>query len=142
MPRRSTLTEIHVTNIVESLTPVLTLLGELDDAFGPPFIKPIVNTIEDLISMAQLMENIHPVLHAIISLYLKSGTVESLAPAMLDNIGRFMETLHKIYAFLEAQQDGNMLKHLFSHNEMQNLLADCRAGLEQAAEVFKTCNDL
>jgi hypothetical protein len=37
------------------------------------------------------MENIHPVLHAIISLYLKSETVESLAPTMLDNIGGFME---------------------------------------------------
>jgi hypothetical protein len=40
---------------------------------------------------AQLLENIHPVLYAIISLHLKSETVESLAPAMLDNIGRFME---------------------------------------------------
>jgi hypothetical protein len=40
---------------------------------------------------AQLMENIHPVLYAIINLYLKSETVGSLAPVMLDNIGRFME---------------------------------------------------
>jgi hypothetical protein len=46
-------------------------------------------------------------------------------------------TLHKIYAFLEAQQDGNKLKHLFRHNEMQILLKGCHAGLEQAAEVFK-----
>jgi hypothetical protein len=37
------------------------------------------------------MENIHPVLYVIISLYLKSETVGSLAPAMLDNIGKFME---------------------------------------------------
>jgi hypothetical protein len=54
MPRQSTLTEIRVTNIVEYLTPALTLLKELDDAFGPPFIKPISNTIESLISMAQV----------------------------------------------------------------------------------------
>jgi hypothetical protein len=40
---------------------------------------------------AQLLENIHPVLYAIISLYLKSETVECLPPAMLDNIGKFME---------------------------------------------------
>jgi hypothetical protein len=37
------------------------------------------------------MENIHPVLYAIISLHLKSETVGSLAPVMLDNIGRFRE---------------------------------------------------
>jgi hypothetical protein len=37
------------------------------------------------------MENIHLVLYAIISFYLKSETAESLAPAMLGNIGRFME---------------------------------------------------
>jgi hypothetical protein len=37
------------------------------------------------------MKNIHPVLYAIISLYLESETVGSLALAVLDNIGRFME---------------------------------------------------
>jgi hypothetical protein len=37
------------------------------------------------------MEKIHPVLYAIINLYLKSETVGSLAPVMLDNIARFME---------------------------------------------------
>jgi hypothetical protein len=59
MPRQSTLTEIHVTNIVEYLTPALTLLKELDDAFGPPFIKPIANTIESLISMVQVRNPEH-----------------------------------------------------------------------------------
>ncbi|KAJ7309479.1 P-loop containing nucleoside triphosphate hydrolase protein, partial [Mycena albidolilacea] len=148
MPRQSTLKEIRVTNIIECLTPALILLKELNDVFGPPFIETIANTIESLISMAQsvkrnknecaqLMENIHPVLCTIISLYLKSETVEPLAPAMLDNIGRFMETLHKIYTFLEAQQDQNKLRHLFHNNEMQNLLQGCHAGLDQAAEVFK-----
>jgi hypothetical protein len=54
MPRQSTLTEIRVTNIVQCLTPALTLLKELNDAFGPPFIQPIANTIESLISMTQV----------------------------------------------------------------------------------------
>jgi hypothetical protein len=38
---------------------------------------------------AQLMENIHPVLYAIINLHLKAETV--LSPEMLDNIGKFLE---------------------------------------------------
>jgi hypothetical protein len=49
----------------------------------------------------------------------------------------FSRTLHKIYAFLKAQQDGNKLKHLLRHNEMQNLLQGCHAGLAQATEVFE-----
>jgi hypothetical protein len=59
MPRQSTLKEIRVTNIVQCLTPTLTLLKELNDAFGPPFIQPIANTIESLISMAQVRKLEH-----------------------------------------------------------------------------------
>jgi hypothetical protein len=40
---------------------------------------------------AELMENVHEVLYTIINLYLKSETVGSLPPAMVDNIGKFME---------------------------------------------------
>jgi hypothetical protein len=54
MLRQSTLAEIRVTNIVQCLSPALTLLKELNDAFGPPFIQPIANTIESLIGMAQV----------------------------------------------------------------------------------------
>ncbi|KAJ7822898.1 hypothetical protein B0H14DRAFT_3146200, partial [Mycena olivaceomarginata] len=148
MPRQSTVTEIRLKNIKGCLTPALTLLKELNDAFAPPFIRPIANTIESLLDMvqnvkrnkdecAQLMENIHPVLYAIINLHLKAETVESLSPEMLDNIGKFMETLHKIYTFLEGQQDGNRFKYLFRNNELQKLFRDCHAGLDQAVEVFE-----
>ncbi|KAJ7777814.1 hypothetical protein B0H14DRAFT_3587162 [Mycena olivaceomarginata] len=148
MPRQSTVTDIRLNNIKGCLTPALTLLKELNDAFGPPFIQPIANTIESLIDMvqnvkrnkdqcAQLMENIHPVLYTIINLHLKAETVESLSPEMLDNIGKFMETLHKIYTFLEGQQDGNRIKYLFRNNEVQKLFRDCHAGLDKAVEVFE-----
>ncbi|KAJ7349742.1 hypothetical protein DFH08DRAFT_997021 [Mycena albidolilacea] len=146
MPRQSTATEICLNNIKGCLTPALTLLKELNDAFGPPFIQSIANTIESLIDMtvkrnkdecAQLMENIHPVLYAIINLHIKAEKVESLSPEMLDNIGKFMETLHKIYTFLEGQQDGNRIKYLFCNNEVQKLFRDCHAGLDQAVEVFE-----
>jgi hypothetical protein len=59
MPRQSTLTEIRLTNVVEYLTPALALLKELDDALGPPFIHPIANTIEALISMARVRKFEH-----------------------------------------------------------------------------------
>jgi hypothetical protein len=54
MPRQSTVTEIRLNNIMGCLTPALTLLKELNDVFGPPFIQPIANTIESLIDMVQV----------------------------------------------------------------------------------------
>jgi hypothetical protein len=59
MPRQSTLKGIRVTNILECLTPALTLLKELNDTFEPPFIKSIANTIESLMSMAQVRKLEH-----------------------------------------------------------------------------------
>jgi hypothetical protein len=100
MPHQPTLTEIRITNINTCLTPALTLLNELNDAFGPPFVHLISNTILALISAVQvtalngcmyisithgiqdvkknkeeclqLMENIHKVLYAIVELHIKS----------------------------------------------------------------------
>ncbi|KAJ7715006.1 hypothetical protein B0H14DRAFT_3171353 [Mycena olivaceomarginata] len=94
--------------------------------FCPPFIQCIANTTETLINMIQLMENIHPVLYAIINLHLKAETVEPLSPAMLNNIGKFMDTT-----------GWNRIKHLFRNNEIQKLFKDCHAGLDQAVEVFE-----
>jgi hypothetical protein len=54
MPHQPTATEIHLNNIVAYLTPTVTLLKELNDAFGPPFIQTISNTVETLISIAQV----------------------------------------------------------------------------------------
>ncbi|KAF8209179.1 hypothetical protein K438DRAFT_1811871 [Mycena galopus ATCC 62051] len=82
------------------------------------------------------MENIHHILYAVVELHIKSETVGSLPPLMLDNIGEFVETLHKIYTFVEAQQQGNKIRHLFRNNEMNKLLQDCHAGLKQAQEMF------
>ncbi|KAF8210019.1 hypothetical protein K438DRAFT_1810731 [Mycena galopus ATCC 62051] len=94
------------------------------------------------------MEPIHQIVYGILNLYMKSETMGSLPPSMLDNIGRFMKTLHKIYGYIETQQEGNKIKHLFHSNELKQLLQDCRAGLSQAMEVFgiqtqaKTLNDV
>ncbi|KAJ7843419.1 hypothetical protein B0H14DRAFT_3689461 [Mycena olivaceomarginata] len=152
MPRHPTVSEIRLVNVTARLTPAVTLLKELDNAFGPPFIQPISNTIQTLINAvqnvkqnkkecAQLIENIHQILCAIISFHIKSETVRSLSPTMTSHIGEFTETLHKIYTFVEMQQDGNKIKHLFLTYKIQNLLKDCHAGLDQAMEVFLTLSD-
>ncbi|KAJ7807775.1 hypothetical protein B0H14DRAFT_2597435 [Mycena olivaceomarginata] len=143
-------TQFRLEKIIASLGPTVTLLKDLNDAFGPPFVQPIINIIEASVNVvqnvkwnknncAQLMENIHQVLYAIIHLHIKSETVGSLSPEMINNIGKFMETLHKIYTYIQAQQDGNKIKNLFRNTKIQNLLKDCQSGLDQAMEVSRVC---
>lgn len=101
----------------------------------------------------QFLEHIYRVLYAIVNLHIKSESTGSLPPAMLHEIGRFTEyvlrphsvlqwcdcgrTLHKIYAFVEAQKEGNRIKTLFRQAEVTSLLKDGREGLKRAMEVFK-----
>ncbi|KAF8143939.1 hypothetical protein K438DRAFT_594779 [Mycena galopus ATCC 62051] len=147
MPRHLTDAKAHLDHIAMCLTLALPLLKELNDAFGPPFVQPIVNTVQSLINLVQnvkqnknectqLMENIHHILYGIVKLHIESETVGSLSPSMLDNIGKFIETLHKIYTFVEAQQQGKKIKDLFGNNGMNKLLQDCHAGLKQAQEIL------
>ncbi|KAJ7737059.1 hypothetical protein B0H16DRAFT_1762764 [Mycena metata] len=102
----------RIGNITACLTPALTLLGNLNDAFKPSFIKPILMTTQALLAGVQLVEGTYQVIYAIIQLHLRSGTVASLSPEILEHISKFT-------------------------GEVNALLKDCRAGLEQAKEVFK-----
>ncbi|KAJ7143972.1 hypothetical protein C8R44DRAFT_724969 [Mycena epipterygia] len=148
MPHQATVTEIRLNNIISCLTPTVNLLNEVNTAFSTPFIHAISNTTLSLITAVQsvkrnrdectcLMENIHEILYAIINLLVKSQTAGSLPPAILDRIGNFTETLHKIHIFIEGQQSGNKIKHFFRQSEMNMLYKDCQARLEEAIKVFK-----
>ncbi|KAJ7344091.1 hypothetical protein DFH08DRAFT_810618 [Mycena albidolilacea] len=127
---QATVRETRLNDTITSLISTLPLLKEPNDAFRPPFVQTISNTIEALISMSQLMEIINQVLYAIINLHLKSETFGSLPPATVDNIGKFAE-------FLEVQQGGSKIKCLFGNNAMQNLLRYGHLGLDTAMTVFR-----
>ncbi|KAK6974326.1 ATPase-AAA-core domain-containing protein [Favolaschia claudopus] len=128
--------------------PLVTILHALDDALGPPFIHPMSTVLQGLIDAVrgvkqnkseciELMETTHKIICEIVNLHIKAEVPGSLPVDTLNHIGRFVETLRKIYVFLEAQQDGNKIKQLFRLAEGNNLLKDCQAGLAQAVEVFK-----
>ncbi|KAK7042672.1 ATPase-AAA-core domain-containing protein, partial [Favolaschia claudopus] len=85
----------------------------------------------------ELMETTHKIICEIINLHMKCEVPGSLPLDIVDHIGKFVETLRKMYAFLEAQQDGNKIKQLFRIAEGNSLLKDCQAGLAQAVKVFK-----
>ncbi|KAJ7131148.1 hypothetical protein C8R44DRAFT_731413 [Mycena epipterygia] len=147
MPYRPTATEIRMKDVLAGLTPVVTLLNEITDAFGTPFMRAISSTTLSLMTSVQnvkrnkdeciqFMENIHGILYAIINLHLTSETARSLSPEILDCVGEFKITLHKIHTFIESQQDGNKIKYFFRQNEMNTLRKDCQAGLEDALNMF------
>ncbi|KAJ6451071.1 hypothetical protein C8R45DRAFT_946470 [Mycena sanguinolenta] len=149
MPRQPTVTEIRLENLASCLAPIVTVLNELHDAFGSPFVQPISDRVASLIKLvqvlslgpetlvthqiwqnvkqnkkecAQLLENIHQVLYAIINLHVKSETAG---------------TLQKISMYIKAQQDKNKFKQVFQYIEMNNLVKECYAELDEAKEIFQ-----
>ncbi|KAJ7465887.1 hypothetical protein FB451DRAFT_1486061 [Mycena latifolia] len=149
MSPQPTVAQIRLNNTTACLAPVITLLNELSDAFGTPFVPAISNTTLSLISAIQnvkknkedciqLLENVYQLLCAIVNLHIKSETKGNLPPSSLVHVGKFTETLHMIHTFVEVQQDGSKIKSFFRHTETKTLLSECRAGLQQAVEVFKT----
>jgi hypothetical protein len=88
--------------------------------------------------------------------HINSDTGVELSPSVLTHIGKFTEyvtcfgrkkihsvltivirTLHKIHTFVEAQQNSSKLKNFFHQGEMNTLLKDCKAGLQQGFEIFQ-----
>ncbi|KAF7359605.1 hypothetical protein MVEN_00684300 [Mycena venus] len=63
-----------------------------------------------------------------------------LPPSVLNHIGKFTETLHKIHTFVESQQGGSKVKQFFHQGEMNTLLKDCKNGLTQGLEFFQLKN--
>ncbi|KAJ7080997.1 hypothetical protein C8R44DRAFT_895197 [Mycena epipterygia] len=130
MPRRSTVTEIRLNNLVTVLTSVTTLLNTLSDACGAPFVQAISNTMLSLVTAAQnvkrnkeqciqLMEDIQGLLFAIVNLHTNSEPMGTLPPAALEHIAKFTEYV----LFL-------------------GLATDLDYGLQQALQVFKVETDL
>ncbi|KAJ7166804.1 hypothetical protein C8R46DRAFT_1192123 [Mycena filopes] len=120
MPRA---VKTRVDNITAYLTPALSILDELNDAFGLSYVQPIIKTTQALIVGVQL--------------HLRSETLRTGPLAVFKAIGQFTETLHKIYMFIQIQQDGNKIKQFLHQAQANKLLKDCQAGLDQAMEVFK-----
>ncbi|KAJ6535105.1 hypothetical protein B0H19DRAFT_1080501 [Mycena capillaripes] len=120
--------------------------GHLAQGVGTPFLKATTCTIQSLLESAEtirqnkaectpLMEQTREVLDAIIGLHIKSDTTGELSPKVLNDIGKFTETLHKIYVFVEAQQDRNPIKQFFRHGEMNKLVKDSVSRLDDLAIV-------
>ena len=57
MPHQSTVTKICLENLADSLAPIVTVLNELNDAFSPPFVQPISNTVASVLKLVQVQRH-------------------------------------------------------------------------------------
>ncbi|KAJ7032620.1 hypothetical protein C8F04DRAFT_1235227 [Mycena alexandri] len=149
MPRQPTAAETRLREVVSCLHPAIGLLEDLSDAFGTPFVPIISSTVNALIGVVQtaksnkedctsLLEQVHQLIVAIVQLHVRSeSTGGTLAPGILRDIGKFTETLQKLYTFVEGQQGGNIFKRIVHHRDLSGLLKDCQAALRYAFDAFK-----
>ncbi|KAJ7480714.1 hypothetical protein FB451DRAFT_1365146 [Mycena latifolia] len=148
MPPQPTVTQIRLNNIITCLGAAVDTLEIVSDNLRAPFLGPISVTMRSLLEAVQnvkknrddctqMLERIHEVLYGILLLHITSDTGGEFTPEMLHNLAKVTETLHKIYTFVEAQQETSRIKIFFRQSELNTLLKGCHRGLEQALEVFK-----
>ncbi|KAJ7457707.1 hypothetical protein FB451DRAFT_588367, partial [Mycena latifolia] len=140
--------QIRLNKILTALSAAVTTLYKVSASLRTPFLEPISNTMQSLLTTVQtvkrnqddctqMLEKIHDLLYAIICVHIKSDTSGELPPNILNNLGKFTETLHKIHIFVEAQQEKSKIKQFFLQGEMRTLLKACNMGLDQSLEAFK-----
>ncbi|KAJ6565263.1 hypothetical protein DFH09DRAFT_1081917 [Mycena vulgaris] len=150
MPSEPTVTQLRLDNIATWLNIAANTLGVLATSLRTPVLDPICNTTEALLKdlqastikqnktlCAHLLEQTYKLLNAIMMAYIKSETGRELSPTVLNHVGKFTETLHKIHTFVEAQRSGSKVKKNFRQGEMNKLLKDCNLGLQQGIEFFQ-----
>ncbi|KAJ7718341.1 hypothetical protein B0H16DRAFT_1433369 [Mycena metata] len=148
MPRQQTIMEVRLENISKCVTITVDTLDILVTTSKIPGLEAMVNTTQSLLKLvqtikqdknecAELMEQTHNILNAIIGVYVKSDTGIELPPSTLHEISNFTQTLHKIHTFIEAQQSGSKVKKFFRQGELNGLLKDCKTGLQEGIKFFQ-----
>ncbi|KAJ6545890.1 hypothetical protein DFH09DRAFT_1282094 [Mycena vulgaris] len=148
MPPQPIATEIRLNNILKCCTIAVDSLEVLAKTFKSPFLEPISNTAKSLLTAvqtvrqnksdcAQLLEETYGLLCAIVSLHMEPEAGQDMSPSMLNDLGKFTDTLYKIHTFVEAQQDKSKIRHFFRQGEMNRLFKDCNLGLQEALDDFK-----
>ncbi|KAJ6564115.1 hypothetical protein B0H19DRAFT_1067706 [Mycena capillaripes] len=127
----------HVSACLQMTVETLEIMSR---TLKPPFLDAIAATTQSLLQSVQLMESTRELLNAIIIVHTKSDTGGELPPTVLNGIAQFRETLHKIHTFVEVQQNVNKIHKFFRQGEINTLLKDCKAGLQQGLDFFQVSN--
>ncbi|KAJ7620267.1 hypothetical protein FB45DRAFT_1032953 [Roridomyces roridus] len=141
----------RVDDLADCLSTAASLLQNLYDAFGTPFLVAIANTVPSLISGIQgakrnkeqcneLAECCYGIILAIVKVHIDSETPRSLSPVVLHHIAAFTTTIHKIHNYVNAQLHSSRIKSLFRQSEMVTLLGQCRVAVKDAQVAFKVAS--
>ncbi|KAJ7664084.1 hypothetical protein B0H17DRAFT_1211499 [Mycena rosella] len=134
--------------IIEYTAFAASTAKEIATSAGVPFLGSIasltlgiLNAVETVRTNKeqcfQLVDEIHTMLCAIIGIYSISVDNGGLSPALLRDIGNFVETLQRIYSAVKSQQAMGKIKQLFKQPEMVSRLSSCQAELQQSLENFQ-----
>ncbi|KAJ7708570.1 hypothetical protein B0H16DRAFT_1438527 [Mycena metata] len=148
MPRQQSIMEVRLENISKCVAVTVNTLDILVNTLKIPGLEAMVDTTQSLLKFvqtikqdknecAELMEQTHNILNAIIGVYVKSDTGIELPPSTLHEISNFTQTLHMIHTFIEAQQSGSKVKKFFRQGELNGLLKDCKKGLQEGIKFFQ-----
>ncbi|KAJ7700561.1 hypothetical protein B0H16DRAFT_1749015 [Mycena metata] len=102
MPRQQTVTEVRLDNISKCVTITVNALDVLVNTLKIHGLEAMVNTTQSLLKLvqtikqdknecAELMEQTHNILNAIIGVYVKSDTGIELPPSTLNEIANFTQ---------------------------------------------------
>ncbi|KAJ6550134.1 hypothetical protein B0H19DRAFT_1074015 [Mycena capillaripes] len=120
--------QIQLDNLRLFLTAAVDSVEILADAANLPLLKPISITVRTLLKSVesvrhkkneciQLMKRLHEILYGIVDLHIR--------------------TLHKVYNFVDAQQETSKFRQILRSGEMKALFRDCTTELQQALDTFK-----
>ncbi|KAF7290279.1 ATPase-AAA-core domain-containing protein [Mycena indigotica] len=159
-PRRGPIPLDSALRHVAATAEVLDVLGK---NVGTPFLDVICVTVKAVVSSgqnirrnkgecAELLESTNQLLRAVLALHIRPAGAPTkidgpggvaheylgpvLSPAALEQLGRLVETVHKVHHFLEAQQERGRFRQIFRTSETQGLLKECRAGLQAGVDFF------
>ncbi|KAJ7045322.1 hypothetical protein C8F04DRAFT_1174285 [Mycena alexandri] len=156
MTHQPTIAETRLKSISTCVAITANTLGVLVNTLKISALKGTLNTTESLLKMvetikqekkncAELMEHVNKLLNAIVGVYLKSDTGVELPPNIVNQITKFTEcfyisklmTLHRIHTFVEAQQSSSKVRKFLKQGELNALLKDCKAGLQEGFVFFQ-----
>ncbi|KAJ7308748.1 hypothetical protein DFH08DRAFT_823777 [Mycena albidolilacea] len=148
MPTQRTDTQARLNTLTLCFAITVDTVEILANCLNASFLETIANTTRSLLknietvkknktTCVELMEQTHELLNTVIILHVKSETGRVLPPSVLNQIGKFTETLHKIHTFVESNQSSSKVKQFFRQGEMKTLLKDCKNGLAQGIDFFR-----
>ncbi|KAJ7763377.1 hypothetical protein B0H16DRAFT_1455230 [Mycena metata] len=153
MPPVPSLTANRLSSTALYLAATIDTVEILSHALRTPFLGAITTTTRSLLKGVEtikhnedecnhLLQRVQEVLRTIIHIHLESETEGELPPSVLNHLGEFTETIHKIHTFLESQQGSSRLRRFFRQAELSTLLKDCKSGLQWAHDAFKNVEQM